>query len=178
MSVAYLLELSRELSQAESPPNLEEVAAVALKLAAIHSEIAEHLEPLKEYLRTEAAHDRIGTSNKVVVAGLLGDQAFGEVQITYPEAVLKIPKGTDERFLREQLGDLFDEAFQTVKTVKPRKDLRARLKARAASAAPSPQGGSGEPRSRLDAVLQYLDMVEPTPRVGFRPAPGILSDEL
>ena len=189
MSVAILLEHSRTLSQEESTPNIEEVAAVALRLAALHSEIAEHLEPLKEYLRTEARKDRSHDTNKVVVEGVLpalhpllspnGPASVGEVQITYPDASLKIPKGVDEKYLREQLGaDLFDDAFQVVKTVRLRKDLKTRLRTRTASAGQVPEGGAGSPPGSLERVLQYLDMVEPTPRVGFRPVPGILSEDL
>lgn len=183
MKIRNLLEDAREMAQLPEEHSIQELAGVALQLAALHTEVAEHLEPLKEVLRKEArafADDQ----GKALIRGWLSEEASsGEVQITYPEAVLKIPKGVDESFLREKLGsEVFESAFQVTTTVKPKKDLRARLAARTASAAESLRVGyspeAAIPSGGLESVLTHLDMVEPTPRVGFRPAPGILLDEL
>lgn len=162
MNFDTLLEDARDL---EPTSSTEEVASVALRLSALSSEIDEHLEPLKEILRTHARDRRAGPGRVT----LASDE--GEVQVTFPNPTLRVRKGLTEKELRYLLGDLFDEAFEVVTTVKPRKGLDERLRARTAAKAPPSEGKA--PTSLLD-VLEYLDMKEGTPRVGFRPNPDIL----
>lgn len=161
-TIQNLLESARDLG-ADSPA--EEVAAVALQLAALQSEVGEHLEPLKEHLRSSGRAFAEGGR-----ARILTDE--GEVQVTYPSPTMRPRKGLSESDLREALGDrVFDECFEVVTTVRPRKGLEERLRARTASGAgATPTGGAGG----LLGVLEWLDMKEATPRVGFRPNPDLL----
>jgi hypothetical protein len=163
MNFDTLLEDARDLTEATS--SVEEVASVALRLSALASEIDEHLEPLKELLRAYARRAGPGESRVTLACDK------GEVQVTFPNPSLRARPGLREGELRSLLGDLFDEAFEVVTTIKPRKGLEERLRARTAAAARPSEGKA--PTSLLD-VLEYLDVKEATPRVGFRPNPDIL----
>ena len=158
---------SEALSGDMSP---EQIAGVALELSALITELGEHLEPLKEKLRV-CARERLlaagNSSGKVSLSGECPDSGtpLGDVWVTFPEKKMSLPSSSVDS-LRESLGDDFGVYFETKQSVVPRRNAKQlvtdELKA----------GGS---RAKVaSTVLENVTLKESTPRVGFRPVPGIL----
>lgn len=141
---------SAELSDAR-------VAGLALELSAVYAQANEALEPLKERLRFIASEK---TENPVILTGLSRKgEILGTVMVTFPERQVKLAKDADLDTLRSLLGDSFDDYFETTVTVKPRKELPKIL-------APELKTAS----LRAKEILEAVEYVDPTPRVGFKPS--------
>lgn len=148
---------------------VEEVAAVALELSAMATEIGEHLEPLKVRLREYAREELVSKTGKVAIRGIcpLSGDVLGEVQVTFPDDRLTLAKDVDQ--LREDLGETdFSVYIDSRTTFAPTRNLKAFMEERIRHASDDPVA---------NRVMASLVVTEATPRVGFRPLPDILIGE-
>jgi len=162
-NLEFLLARAEELAKV-AQPHPEEVAGVALALAAAHTAILEALEPLKDKLRE---HARLllpeGEVEGIIeVPGLLGPPngdwvEAGTVSVTFPYRKLKLSGDPDR--LKNLLGLSFKDYFEETSSYRPVRDFQERVKAR--------QPFNPE---ECRIVLGAVELVEPTPRVGFKPS--------
>ena len=103
-----LLEVAREAAETPGGFTVEEIAGVALDLAAVHTDVSEALEPLKTFLRKEASARLIrgeGKDHRVAFSGVDEDgDLCGVVTVTFPEKQARLPKEADVEQLKEDLG--------------------------------------------------------------------------
>ena len=146
----------------------ERMAGMALELARLHDQILDALEPLKEALRAVAREDLDGDPEGIIE--MEGDSAEGDcigfVTVTFPEVGVKLSKNADIKRLRRSLGSRFNDYFDSSVTYTPRKDFKGRVEA-----ALRTTGSEESPRqAEARLVLAAVETLDPTPRVGFKPA--------
>lgn len=170
MSMNYDLNELLEYAQLLAPDGkAEEVAGVALALAAVHSAVEKALGPLKNLLRDHArAVLPLGESEGVVeVPGVYRRGASwitaGAVTVTFPSKKVKVSPRTDIDQVKSQLGGAFSEYFEERTTVYARSELTYRVQERITEAP-----------EEVHVVMASIDFVEPTPRVNFRPTEDVL----
>jgi hypothetical protein len=155
--------LARAAALATSPEaDVEEAAAVALALAARRTAIDEALEPLKALIRKEAQEERDGPDDVVEFDGVDGDTGAGVVSVTFQAPRPAMSKTAREVTLRRLLGPEFDLYFEVTNTVAPRRDFSEVCDRR-----------KKEHPVEVAAAMRAIDLVEPTPRVGFRPLAAV-----
>ena len=149
-----LLEEAGTLARYEHP-DPSHVAGVALELARTTTLILEALEPLKDALRAHASSHDPSPGDVVEVRGVIPAGAYedvGAVTVTFPHKKVKLNEFGRrnwrelERQLGLHLGDLFEDH-------RPRKEFADRV--------------LHLPSEMQDYVLRCVDVIEPTPRVGF-----------
>lgn len=113
--------------------------------------IKEVIDQVKAELRTDAVAELGGQTGSITFEG----DDIGEASVIVPSATLRVPKGRNVDDLRKQLGDEFDFYFETVTTVKPRKEFEDRVSMQ-------------ESPLRKQVLLNAVERVEPTPRVLFK----------
>ena len=128
----------------------EDIASVALSLAARLNAAHKTLEGLKAALRTVAAGMR-GTESHVQF-----QTGSGRVSVTFPAPRYKAIKGVDWDCMKADLGEKFDMYFTTKVSYGVRKDIEQVVKTRTAAV-------------EITEVMKALSRDEPTPRVGFKP---------
>lgn len=138
--------------------DVAEAAAVALALAARRTAIDEALEPLKSFIRREAQEERDGPDDVVEFDGVDGDANAGVVSVTFQAARPTLSKTAREATLRRLLGPEFDLYFEAKMTLEPKRDFTEVCERR-----------RKEHPTEVAAAMRAVDLVEPTPRVGFRP---------
>ena len=152
--LCYLDDLLADVGEAVASGDMTSIAGVALDLAACNSAILEHLEPLKVKLREHAR----GLCTVPGTARIEGDYG-GHVTVTFPSPQLKLSKEADCSWLLDRMGqEQFDAFFDTKVAYKPKG------KAPFAKVASSFEGTP----ELLSDLLDAVQMVEPTPRVGFK----------
>ena len=154
-ALCYLDDLFADVADAVDSGDINTIAGVALDLAACNAAIVEKLEPLKHTLR-EHARTMIdgGPPGTARIPGDMG----GTVTVTFPSEQVKLSKTADMEWLRERMGHAFDDFFETRTTYKPRgKQPWVRV---ATSFEGTPE--------LLGDLMKSVDLVEPTPRVGFK----------
>jgi hypothetical protein len=109
-----------DLLKAASPERLVEIGSI---LWDVGNRVNHLLEGIKRRLREVAIKRTEGSAGLVILAG----DDRGEVSVTIPEAVLKVPKGTRLEEIRSLLGGDFDLFFEETVTFKPRKDFEERV---------------------------------------------------
>lgn len=151
--------LARAAALASDPnADVEEAAAVALALAARRTAIDAALEPLKVLIRKEAQEERDQPDDVVEFDGVDGATNTGVVSVTFQAARPIILKTAREATLRRLLGPEFDLYFEVKVTLEPRRDFAEVCERR-----------RKEHPVEVSAAMRAVDLVEPTPRVGFRP---------
>lgn len=143
---------------ADKNADVEEAAAVALALAARRTAIDEALEPLKALIRKEAQEEREKPDDVVEFDGVDGDTNAGVVSVTFQASRPTMSKTARESTLRRLLGPEFDLYFEVKTTLEPRRDFTDICERR-----------RKEHPTEVAAAMRAVDLVEPTPRVGFRP---------
>jgi len=144
-----------------------DVAGTALALAACREQIDKALEPLKEILREDARaeqekpddvveFDGVGTVNGVF------KRHAGTISITFQGPRPKVNKGVHVADIRRLLGPDFDEYFEITETVVPRRDFVEQCEAR-----------NEDHPVEVTAALTFVEVVDPTPRVGFHPSRAV-----
>ncbi len=131
----------------------ERLAALALRLSAIHKASQGALGPLKEKLREIAREKRSG-SNKIQIEARESGESLGFVLVTFPNPRVRVSGDADMRQLEQQLGDSFGSLFERVVTYRPVKGFEDLVLS----------------REDLAPALTVVEMVDPTPRVSFKPS--------
>ncbi len=137
---------------------IDAITETAVALAAHIRDAQAALEPLKEMIRDLARVDRAEEGGHHV-----GYEApNGRVSVTFPKQRYEARKGMDWAKARKSLGSDFDVYFTTVTTVRTRPDINDLLSAEMERL----HDGNAE------EILQFVELDEPTPRVGFKPDPS------
>jgi len=162
MNLDLLLQRAREQEAAPESFSPNEVAALALSLARVHSCAANALEGLKERLRIDAASLRepgtgYVTLEPVPLPGVYSTIPLECVTVTFPQSYPALKKDCDVPALQETLGDAFDLYFETRTSYVPRKSLPETVQNRMQDHLPE-----------IEALIEALTTPTPTPRVGFK----------
>jgi len=171
IDLTELLAAARETADAyeEGKPSYDgpaRMAGMALELARIHDLVLDALEPLKESLRDVAAKtlgDTDDTAWTLDGVSEYGDN-IGHVTVTFPAKGVKLSKDANIDRLKRTLGPRFHDYFEERVSYKPVKDFQARTLAALRTASSHPEGGA-----EARVVMAEVEVVEPTPRVGFKP---------
>ena len=135
----------------------EQAAGVALLLASDIAKSSEILERLKIRLRDVNHGQRSTTTVKGV--DLEGNDV-GEVTITFPRPQATLSKDFSEARARRDLGDAFQDYFESKVVLK--KDVLEILRERQI-----------EDSLESEKLFSFITINDPTPRVGFRPNKGL-----
>ena len=158
MTIDPTILLANAEAMSDSPKDFtpEERADTALQLSLLYTELVGTLEPLKACLREDAALRLSGLQGQVSICS---SEGRGSVTVTFPGPKPKVRKGV-EALLEDLTTAMFDDLFdkKVTYTVSPRmeKVLLSLVAARDTDLA--------------GKVMSFIDVVEPTPRVGFRPS--------
>jgi hypothetical protein len=153
--LCYLDDLLADVEDAVLSGDMTNIAGVALDLAACNSAILEKLEPLKIQLRDHARTMVDSIPGTIRIPGDMG----GVVTVTFPSEQLKLAKGADIEELKGVMGETFDSFFDTKVSYKPKSKTPWMKMA---------DSFTGSPELMHD-LMGAIEVVEPTPRVGFKP---------
>ena len=165
VDISTLMTAARSAADAYEDSNAvedpERMAGMALELARLHDQILDVLEPLKEALRSVARGDLVSEDGVVELEGVSeSDDLLGRVTVTFPASTVKLNKGADIDRLRRALGPRFSDYFEEATAYTPRKDFKART----AAALLSPEAAA-----EVRVAMASVKVIDPTPRVGFKP---------
>lgn len=153
-----------DLEYEDAREDAEALADVAVRLAKVINDHQKVLDQIKPVLRN-AAREVSGTDR------YHWKTDAGSTSVTFPDARWKARKGTDWEKAQRDLGDAFDNFFDTRVSYSVRKDIAAKIKRRTASE----NLVDGREKVRLitydlvGKVMNIIEREEPTPRVGFKP---------
>ena len=134
---------------------IDDLAATAVELARHIKQAQDALEPLKTLIRDIARTERKDEQHHIGYP-----VPNGRVSVTFPESRYKARRNVDWDKARGDLGADFKTFFQEVTTVRTQTAIEDLLIAEMQRAQDN----------NADTLLQYIEMDEPTPRVGFKPA--------
>lgn len=150
---AQLLEDATDL--AKRGGSAQTLAATAVELAR-HIRVAQDaLEPLKVLIRDLARTERQNGEHHIGY-----EVPEGRVSVTFPHPRYEARKDVDWETARDALGTDFGVYFREVVTYRTQTNIRDLLVAEMERAQDS----------NADTILRFVELDEPTPRVGFKPA--------
>jgi len=155
--------LLAQATQITDATPVADVAAVALRLAALADDVAKALNPLKGRLREAGITELFGEAGSTHIAGT---DSTGKVTVTVPSPQIKFTKEADPDGLKALLGDTFDIYFATKVSYSPRKNIKDVVVARAKMH----KRAAEEVMTHAEAmVMESIEEVQPTARVSFKP---------
>ena len=134
---------------------IDDLATTAVELARHIRQAQDALEPLKSLIRDLACSQRKPGQHHIGYP-----VSNGRVSVTFPERRYEARKDVDWDKARDDLGAEFKTYFRQNVTYRTQTAIEDLLVAEIERAQDS----------NADAILQYVELDEPTPRVGFKPA--------
>lgn len=143
-------DLDREIGGKLPAYPIEDVVGLGQRLWWLLKRGNKALEPIKIRLREEAIKQGKGAPGNHRFESPDGSHCI--VTIPNPSPILR--RDADMALLRDTLGEVFDECFDMVVSIKPKKDIEAVV--------------ARLPPDKASAVMSVLDLADTTPRVAFK----------